>query len=152
MACPYALASLAPLSDAIQAKLEAMETPVEFPVLEAFRLLERQLETRFSGVILGEMGPLSMAGGLSIAARLGVPALDADTVGRATPEINQHSVRVAGHSLTPATGFTPFGDEVVLTGLRDPSRQEDVLRALTVVQWACRRGGCSDLRSRRKGR
>ncbi len=133
VACPYALASLAPLSQDIQAKLDAMENPVEFPVLEAFRLLERHLETRFSGVILGEMGPLSMAEGLSIAARLGVPALDADTVGRATPEINQHSVRVAGHSLTPAAGSTPFGDEVVLTGLKEPSRQEDVLRALTLV-------------------
>ena len=133
VACAYALASLAPLSDEIEAKLDAMDNPIEFPVLEAFRLLERHLGRPFSGVILGEMGPLSMAEGLSIAARLGVPALDADTVGRATPEINQHSVRVAGLPLTPATAYTPFGDEIMLTDLQDPSRQEDVMRALTVV-------------------
>ncbi|WP_300531901.1 DUF917 domain-containing protein [Maricaulis sp.] len=133
VACPYALASLAPLSAEFEQRLAALDGRIEMPVLNAFSLLERHLETRFSGVILGEMGPLSMAEGLSIAARLGVPALDADTVGRATPEINQHSVRVAGHSLIPAAAVTPFGDEIVLTGLLDTSRQEDVFRALTVV-------------------
>ena len=74
-----------------------------------------------------------MAEGLSIAARLGVPALDADTVGRATPEINQHSVRVAGYPLTPATGVTMFGDEIILQNLQDPSREEDIFRTLSVI-------------------
>lgn len=133
VACPYALASLAPMSADMQARLDAVEGQSEEPTLAAFRLLERHLGTQFSAVILGEIGPLSMAEGLSIAARLGVPALDADTVGRATPEINQHSVRVAGYPLTPAAGATPFGDEVILQGLKDPSREEDIFRALSVV-------------------
>ncbi|WP_438729144.1 DUF917 domain-containing protein [Parasphingorhabdus sp. DH2-15] len=130
---PYSLASLAPPGEEILAKLEAIEKPVKVPTFAAFSLLEKHLDTQFAAVILGEIGPLSMAEGLSTAARLGVPALDADTVGRATPEINQHSVRVAGHPLTPAAGVTPFGDEVVLTGLQDPSREEDLFRALAVV-------------------
>lgn len=130
---PYSLASLAPAGPEILAKLEAIENPVKVPTFAAFSLLEEHLDTQFAAVILGEIGPLSMAEGLSTAARLGVPALDADTVGRATPEINQHSVRVAGHPLTPAAGVTPFGDKVILTGLQDPSREEDLLRALAVV-------------------
>ena len=130
---PYSLASLAPAGPEILAKLEAIENPVKVPTFAAFSLLEEHLGTQFAAVILGEIGPLSMAEGLSTAARLGVPALDADTVGRATPEINQHSVRVAGHPLTPAAGVTPFGDKVILTGLQDPSREEDLLRALAVV-------------------
>lgn len=133
VACPYALASLAPISDDMQARLDKIENKVEAPTLAAFNLLERHLKTQFSGVILGEIGPLSMAEGLSIAARLGVPALDADTVGRATPEINQHSVRVAGHALTPAAGVTPFGDEIILQSVQDPSREEDIFRGLSVV-------------------
>lgn len=130
---PYSLASLAPAGPEILAKLDAIEKPVEVPTFAAFSLLEEHLGTRFAAVILGEIGPLSMAEGLSTAARLGVPALDADTVGRATPEINQHSVRVAGHPLTPAAGVTPFGDEIILRGLQDPSREEDLFRALAVV-------------------
>ncbi len=133
VACPYALASLAPVSEDMQARLDRIENKIEAPTLDAFRLLERHVGTPFSGVIMGEIGPLSLAEGLSCAARLGIPSLDADTVGRATPEINQHSVRVAGYPLTPAAGVTYFGDEVVLQGVQDPSREEDIFRALSVV-------------------
>lgn len=133
VACPYALESLAPVSEDMQARLDNIDDRVEAPTLAAFSLLERHLDEQFSAVILGEIGPLSMAEGLSIAARLGRPALDADTVGRATPEINQHSVRVAGHPLTPAAGVTLFGDEVILQSVQDPSREEDVFRSLSTV-------------------
>ncbi|MEO0550351.1 MAG: DUF917 domain-containing protein [Pseudomonadota bacterium] len=131
--CPYGLASLAPLSDEMRARLDGIENRVGNPTLASFRLLEKHMEQPFSAVILGEIGPLSMAEGLSIAAHLGIAALDADTVGRAVPEINQHSVRVAGVPLTPASGVTPFGDELILQGLQDPSRQEDVFRTISVI-------------------
>lgn len=131
VASPYGLGSLAPLDDALLSQLEAVSPPIDHPTLDAFRLLERHLGTPFSGVILGEIGPVSMAEGLSIAARLGIPALDADTVGRATPEINQHSVRVAGFPLTPAAAVTQFGDEILLEAVRDPRRQEAVFRMLS---------------------
>ncbi|MCK0068446.1 DUF917 domain-containing protein [Kordiimonas laminariae] len=133
VACPYALASLAPISGEMEARLNTIPNKIEMPVLNAFRLLEQHIGQTFAGVILGEIGPLSMAEGLSIAARLGVPALDADTVGRATPEINQHSVRVAGYPLTPAAGVTMFGDEIILQSLQDPSREEDIFRTLSVI-------------------
>ncbi|WP_432201727.1 DUF917 domain-containing protein [Erythrobacter sp. W53] len=137
VACPYGLASLAPISDAMQAKLDASENRVDEPVQLAFETLEKHLDTKFAGVILGEIGPLSLAEGLSIAARLGVPALDADTVGRAVPEINQHSVKVAGIPLTPIGAATPFGDEMVVKTLGDPTRAEDVLRAVAEASQAC---------------
>jgi len=132
VACPYGLGSTAPGTE-ISKNLSTYEGRVKEPVQAAFELLQRHLETKFSGVILGEIGPLSLAEGLSIAARLGVPALDADTVGRATPEINQHSVRVAGYPLTPAAGATEFGDEVIIGKYGNPSRGEDLFRALSVV-------------------
>ena len=126
VACPYALGSIAPDAN-------APEPVVEHVTEASFRLLEEHLGTTFGAVILGEIGPLSLAEGLSIAARLGVPALDADTVGRAVPEINQHSVRVSGESLLPASGVTSLGDRVVLSAVADPSRPEEVFRALSVA-------------------
>lgn len=137
VACPYGLASLAPASDAMQARLDAIENQVEEPVQAAFETLEKHLGQKFSAVIMGEIGPLSLAEGLSTAARLGVPALDADTVGRAVPEINQHSVKVAGVPLTPIGAATPFGDEMVVGTLGDPSRAEDILRSVAVVSRVC---------------
>ncbi|EAQ28302.1 hypothetical protein NAP1_11923 [Erythrobacter sp. NAP1] len=137
VACPYGLASLAETSADMQARLDAIENRVEVPVQAAFEALERHLGQKFAGVIMGEIGPLSLAEGLSIAARLGVPALDADTVGRAVPEINQHSVKVAGIPLTPIGAATPFGDEMIVETLGDPTRAEDILRSIAVVSREC---------------
>ncbi len=137
VACPYGLASLADTSADMQARLDALENPVEEPVQAAFETLEKHISQKFAGVIMGEIGPLSLAEGLSIAARLGVPALDADTVGRAVPEINQHSVKVAGIPLTPIGAATPFGDELVVGKLGDPTRAEDILRSIAVVSRVC---------------
>lgn len=137
VACPYGLASLAPISDAMAAKLEAAENRIKLPVEGAFTALEEHLGTKFSGVILGEIGPLSLAEALSTAARLGVPALDADTVGRAVPEINQHSVKVAGVPLTPIGAATPFGDKMIVKELGDPSRAEDILRSVAEASQEC---------------
>ena len=126
VASPYALESLAPMTASMQARIDNIahiETP---PTIASFKLLESYLSQTFSAVIIGEIGPLSMAEAMSLAAQIGVPSLDADTVGRATPEINQHSVRVAGHAITPAAAVTQFGDEVILKNVQDPSREEDV--------------------------
>ena len=137
VACPYGLASLAETSPEMQERLNAIENRVEVPVQAAFEALEKHLGQKFAGVIMGEIGPLSLAEGLSTAARLGVPALDADTVGRAVPEINQHSVKVAGIPLTPIGAATPFGDEMVVETLGDPTRAEDILRSIAVVSREC---------------
>ena len=133
VASPYALESLAPIDDVMQARLDKIGASTDAPTIASFRLLEKYLDVTFGAVIVGEIGPLSMAEALSLGARIGVPSLDADTVGRATPEINQHSVRVAGHAITPAAAVTQFGDKVILDYVRDPSREEDIFRALSVV-------------------
>lgn len=137
VACPYGLASLADTSEEMQARLDAIEGEAKMPVQAAFEALEKHIGQKFAGVIMGEIGPLSLAEGLSIAARLGVPALDADTVGRAVPEINQHSVKVAGIPLTPIGAATPFGDEMIVETLGDPTRAEDILRSIAVVSREC---------------
>ncbi len=137
VACPYGLASLAPPNEEMSARLNALGDKTGEPVQAAFETLEAHINQKFAGVILGEIGPLSLAEGLSIAARLGVPALDADTVGRAVPEINQHSVKVAGIPLTPIGAATPFGDEIVVGRLGDPTRGEDILRSIAVVSDVC---------------
>lgn len=133
VASPYTLGTLAPITEEFQATLDRIGTVSEMPVLASFRALETYLDRTFAGVIVGEIGPLSTAEALSLGARLGVPSLNADTVGRATPEINQHSVRVAGHDITPAAAVTLLGDDVILKSVADPSREEVIFRALSEV-------------------
>lgn len=124
VACPYGLGSIAPDTN-------APPPAIDLPVKDAFELLQEEVGQDFAGVILGEIGPLSLAEGLSTAARLGVPALDADTVGRAVPEINQHSVRVAGEPLTPSACVTQQGDRIILRDVLNTSRPETVFRAIS---------------------
>ena len=126
VACPYGLGSIAPGSE--------VENPaVPFPVQDAFELLQEHVGQRFAAVILGEIGPGSLADGLLVAARLGMPALDADTVGRAVPEINQHSVKVSGTPLTPVACVTQQGDRIILRDVLDPKRPEAVLRSIAAT-------------------
>ncbi len=126
VACPYGLGSIAPGS-------EVEDPAVPFPVQNAFELLQDYVGQPFAAVIMGEIGPGSLADGLSVAARLGVPALDADTVGRAVPEINQHSVKVSGTPLTPVACVTQQGDEIILRDVLDPKRPEAVLRSIAAT-------------------
>lgn len=133
VASPYTLESLAPVNEEMQARLDSIESSISAPTEASFHLLEKHLDVQFAAVIVGEIGPLSLAEALSIGARIGVPSLDADTVGRATPEINQHSVRAAGYAITPAAAVTQFGDEIILKDVQDPSREEDIFRAISVV-------------------
>ncbi|MFQ5925999.1 MAG: DUF917 domain-containing protein [Terriglobia bacterium] len=132
-AAPYGLGSSAPTDPEQTRRYATLPRISEQPTIASFRLLERHLGKKFGAVIAGEIGPGNTASSLSLAAHLGIPSLDADTVGRATPEINQHSVLVAGYPIVPAAAVSPFGDEVILEKVGHPSREEEIFRALSVV-------------------
>lgn len=132
-AVPYGLGSSAPRTPEAEARYAHLPRIEEPTTVASFRLLEQHIGEPFRAVIAGEIGPGNTAASLVLAARLGLPSLDADTVGRATPEINQHSVLVSGNSLVPAAAVTRFGDKIILEEVGDPSREEDIFRAIATV-------------------
>ena len=132
-AVPYGLGSSAPVSPEAEARFAHLPRIDEPTTVASFRLLERHIGKLFKAVIAGEIGPGNTASSLVLAARLGLPSLDADTVGRATPEINQHSVLVSGNPIVPAAAVTRFGDRIVLDDVGAPSREEDIFRAIATV-------------------
>lgn len=132
-AAPYDLGSLAPPSAEEQAKYDHLPTIKEPTTMAAFRALQHYEDKNFTAVIAGEIGPENTAASLIVAAKLGIASLDADTVGRATPEIDQHSVLVSRGKITPAAGATQFGDVVILSTDKKSSREEDIFRAIAEV-------------------
>ena len=132
-ATPYPLGSSAPLSDEMRERFDGLPRLRESPVAASFRLLERYLGKKFAAATAGELGPGSTAESLSVAAHLGIPALDADAVGRATPEVDQYSLLAAGVPVVPAAAVSPFGDEIILTKAARFDREEQILRAIAVV-------------------
>jgi DUF917 family protein len=131
-ASPYGLGSNAPASDAEKARFADLPRAREDAVEASFRLLGEYLHRPFVAVISGELGPWSTGAALSTAARLGIPTLDADRVGRATPEATQDSILAAGLRTTPLAAVTGFGDSLILEKVARGSRIEDLLRAISV--------------------
>ncbi|MGA7931923.1 MAG: DUF917 domain-containing protein [Candidatus Sulfotelmatobacter sp.] len=99
----------------------------------AFRLLQKHMGKKFVAVIAGEIGAGNTPYALSAAAHLGIAQLDADTAGRAVPEIDQSTIFAAGISLLPTAAATLFGDELLITKVATPSREEEFLRIASTI-------------------
>lgn len=133
VASPYGLGSLAPPSEADRSRFADLPVVKDGAVEASFRKLSDFLKRPFVAAVAGELGPWSTAAALSTAARIGIPLLDADRVGRATPEATQDSVLVAGLSNLPAAAVTGFGDSLILETVARGSRVEDLLRAISIA-------------------
>lgn len=132
-ASPYGVGSTAPVTPEREKQFASLPRIRQEPTEASFRLLERYSGKKFVAVYPGEIGPGNTAWALSAAAHLGVATLDADQVGRATPEINQNSVLVAGVPTVPAAAASQFGDEIILEKVASTSREEEIFRAISVV-------------------
>ncbi|WP_020392079.1 DUF917 domain-containing protein [Kribbella catacumbae] len=69
---------------------------------------------RLGAVGVIEIGGLNGLMGVLAAARLGVPVVDGDLMGRAFPLIDQTTLAVAGHPMTPMALVSPAGDTVLV--------------------------------------
>lgn len=132
-ATTYDLGSLSPPTPAEQAKYDALPKIKATTTMAAFCALRDYVGKKFEAVIVGEIGPENTAASLIVAAELGIAALDADTVGRATPEVDQHSVLVSRGTIVPAAGATQFGDVLILETDKKSFREEDIFRAVATV-------------------
>lgn len=70
---------------------------------------------RLAAVGVIEIGGLNALMGVIAAARLGVPVIDGDLMGRAFPRLDQATLTVAGHPIAPMALVGPLGDTVLVT-------------------------------------
>jgi DUF917 family protein len=132
-ASPYGLGSSAPPTEMEKKRFAGLSPTGTDAVESSFRLLSAFLQRPFIAAIAGELGPWSTAAALSTAARLKIATLDADRVGRATPEATQDSIVAAGISTVPLAAVTGFGDSLIIQKVAKDSRVEDLLRAISVA-------------------
>ncbi len=132
-ATTYYVGSTAPYTPEQMERFNKLPRIKEEATTVAFRLLEKYTGKNFVAVIAGEIGAGNTPYALSAAAHLGIAQLDADTAGRAVPEIDQSTIFAAGISLLPAAGATPFGDELLITKVATPSREEEFLRIASTI-------------------
>lgn len=132
-AATYGVGSTAPPTKQQKERYAKLPHLQERPTTAAFRLLQKHMQKNFVATIAGEIGPGNTIAAMSAAARIGIAQLDADTAGRAAPEIDQNAVLAAGLTITPAAGVTQYGDELILAKVATASREEDLFRAASMV-------------------
>ncbi len=106
-----------------------------FELLEATRAMERYLNRRVDYVVPFEVGGLNTPVILSLAARLGIPTVDGDALGRSAPETQMTSFLGHGISLTPMPLVDAQGNTIIVAEQVDPVFADEIGR------WMVTRGG-----------
>jgi len=126
--CAYFCGSIPP-----PGKKEAQPEFDQRHITKAFNVMERRLGKKISAVIPTEIGAENTAVALHLAAKLGVPAMDGDQVGRSAPELNQSSYVIFQVKATPSVITDPHGNIVVVEDYVNISNYESIVRSLAIA-------------------
>jgi DUF917 family protein len=110
IAVPYFVGSTAP------GKRKAGKPRVKDPVAAAVAQLEEVIGKKITAVTATELGGLNTAVALYIGAKLGLPMVDGDLLGRAGPELHQCTAHLFDVSMCPSAIVTDTGNVVVVKG------------------------------------
>lgn len=124
---PYYVGSIAP---GLRPK---KPTKIANAVAKAFEVIEKELGERVGAVVASELGGENTAVALATAARLGVPALDGDLLGRAAPKLHQCTVHIFGIPMYPSVAVSETGNVVVVREYADIDDYEALVRHLSVL-------------------
>ncbi len=134
LACsPYFTGSTAPVPPEREARFVSLPRVSEPEPYLAMRALEDALGQAMSATVSIEYGGMNTAAALAVAARAGIPVLDADAAGRAVPDLQFSTYYVYGQRIDPIGLATRFGETMVLAGVADDFRAEDIVRAVAVA-------------------
>jgi len=100
---------------------------------KAFETMEKELGARIGGVVASELGGLNTPVALSIAAKLGLPAVDGDLLGRAAPELHQCTVHIFDIPMYPSVIVSETGNVVLVKEYADIDDYESIARYLSVL-------------------
>jgi len=101
-----------------------------FELAEATRVMERVLGRRIDYIVPFEVGALNTPVILSLAARLGIGAVDGDALGRSAPETQMTSFIGHGISLTPMPLVDSDGNVIVVEKAVRPTFPDELGRRM----------------------
>ena len=107
----------------------------DFVLMRAFEVMAELLGRPIEAVVPFEVGGLNTPVILSLCARLGIPTIDGDALGRSAPETQMTSFLGHGVSLTPMPLVDARGNAVVVLEQANPVYADELGR------WVVTRGG-----------
>ncbi len=142
---PYLVGTIAQSVDQQAGVSDLMKT--------AIRAFEEEVGQAVIGTVATEVGGLNSAMALHAGAYVGIPAVDADVVGRAAPETCHTVLNLAGIPLVPAVVAVAPNDVRVLRNNLSAEEYESTVRGLSekaggyvaVVDSPCRPSAVKDL-------
>lgn len=97
----------------------------------SLRTLEARIGRKVTALMSPEIGGMNALYAVAMAAHLGLPVVDADSVGRAFPESQMTSLSIAGVRLSPLVLSDENGDSVIIES-NDNHRMEKLARPVVV--------------------
>lgn len=113
--------------------LEGWET--DFPLLRVTRYMEQLLGRKIDAMVPFEAGGLNSPIVLTLAARMGIVAIDGDALGRSAPETQMTSWHGLGIEVTPMPLADSYGNIVVVSRATEPTYVDEIGR------WVVTKGG-----------
>lgn len=111
--------------------IEKMEAGDEGP--RVLRAIEKASGCMIDAVIADEIGGSNGISPMTTAAKLDLPVVDADGMGRAFPEVQMTTFFIHGHASHPAALADSTGNLLVVTAATSPRMLEKLIRAATVA-------------------
>jgi len=146
---PAGVGSIAPSGDK---KRRTWDSTVEglfdtdHPLLSGLRLMEEIIGTKVYAIVPVEIGGMNTALAALLASLANIPFVDADTIGRAKPELEMQSYTLHGIPITPLILFDGRGNTVIVRSVAGYRDAEQIARSLSVL-W----GGATSVRCPVKG-
>lgn len=101
--------------------------------MRALQAIEQYTGRRIDAVIADEIGGSNGLAPMITAAKLGLPVVDADGMGRAFPEVQMTTFFIHGQASQPAVLADALGNVMIVTQSTSPEMLEKLMRAGTVA-------------------
>lgn len=130
---PYVLGAISDLSEEeLKQYQDLPQNPIN-PILTAANHLEEYFGKTIYGTIACETGGINTAIPMFVAACKGGVILDADTAGRAVPEVQNSTYYIHKLPASPIFVSNEFGEVAVFHQIKDDLRAETILRSFSTV-------------------
>lgn len=124
---PYYVGTVAPLAKTKK------PTKIADPMDKAFEELRNVIDEKIGAVLPGEIGGENMAVAINIGAKMNLPVIDGDLVGRAAPEIIQATPHIFNIPLYPSSLVSETGNVVIVKRYASIEDYETIARFLSVL-------------------
>jgi DUF917 family protein len=114
---PFYMGSIAPQGEQAKEKMRQLglsQEKVARTAVSAVKVLEEYTQTKVGAIVAFEIGGINTPAPMDVAARLGIPTVDADASGRALPEVVQGLVCLNQKKATPITCCDQWGNVTII--------------------------------------